>query len=550
MYSGPFGFRYLSSLLLIIVLTALVISRAQGFLPMHLLPPITRFTLPKILALLFWLPGLYYMLRSDLMHIHLAQVQPHFSSKKDRLITIGPYAHNRHPYRSGYFLHCLGWFMWFRYPTLLALIIPMVVMLIWSLTFHFWEEQRLARKFGQEYADYHKRVPYLNWRMRLNEHERYPLGLQLAWLICLFGLRFKYGLRASRLSNIPRSGPFLIVANHESYFDPFAFGVFVPYPVYYVTTSDVYTSKWIKAALYAMRTFPIDRHRQDLKAIRTMLRLIDQNEVVCIFPEGGRSMDGAPQDIAPETLKLIKRCNVPILPVKIEGAYEIWPRWSDHRRKGKLRVEFQPIIEPEPEMELEELGQLIRENIFWEGVKFQKSKDKRLTPGIDKLLWGCIQCNSRECIGITGPRGIRCKECGQTWRMSDDYHLIPSGDELGHSVYAWLEILRSDISPFGEFSIETDQGIENLYLTSALQEYRTPEDRHVDPGVLYMTEKRIVLFGGGRARDWSYEQINVFTLDWGNSFSLGISGSRHTFLLPETETPQKWADTYAIIQEL
>ena len=545
MFSGPFGFRYFSNLAIIVTATAYAIYRAYPLLPLDAFPLMMQFTMPAFIGYPFMLMGLYWMLRADLIHIHLAHTQPHFSRKFDRLVTIGPYAYNRHPYRSAYFLHSIGWFLIFSYPTPMALIIPLVFFLFWSLTLHFWEERRLAQQFGDEYREYYKRVPYLNWRLKIEDHEQYPFIQQLAWVLCIFYFRMKYRLRASRLGNIPRQGPFLVVSAHESYFDPFMFGVFIPFSVNYVTTSDVFTSKRKQAMLKAIGTFPIQRHKQDLKAIRTMLRLLAKDQAVCIFPEGGRTMDGAPQPIAVETMKLIKRCKVPILPVRIEGLYEIWPRWTDHRRQGRMHVDFLPVIDYDPEMDIETLEQKIRESIFLEKLTYQPSKDKLLTPGIDTVLWACIECNARESIEITGPRSVHCKECGETWSMDDHYHFIPSGDKIGHSIYAWLEILRSGIKPFAEFTIDTDQeGSENIYLKSSIEEYFSSAGSEKDPGVLYLTERRFVLYGGGLVRDWRFDQIRVFTLDFENGISLGVSGERHAFKLPRSETPMKWSDTY------
>jgi 1-acyl-sn-glycerol-3-phosphate acyltransferase len=48
---------------------------------------------------------------------------------------------------------------------------------------------------------------------------------------------------------------------------------------------------------------------------------------VVIFPEGERTGDGKVHPFRPGIHLLIKRIEMPIVPVGIAGAYDAWPRW-------------------------------------------------------------------------------------------------------------------------------------------------------------------------------------------------------------------------------
>jgi 1-acyl-sn-glycerol-3-phosphate acyltransferase len=59
-----------------------------------------------------------------------------------------------------------------------------------------------------------------------------------------------------------------------------------------------------------------------------------------VFPEGSRSPDGNLQVIAAGAALVVKRAKVPVVPVVIDGAYEVWPRHRKLPRRGSVRIKF------------------------------------------------------------------------------------------------------------------------------------------------------------------------------------------------------------------
>lgn len=117
-----------------------------------------------------------------------------------------------------------------------------------------------------------------------------------------------------------------------------------------MTKSTQFASLPFRRLLAACRAFPVRRYRIDPQAVRMSLRHLQAGRVVCIYPEGERSWDGALQPFRPGTLRLALQAGVPILPVGIEGMYEIWPRWrSLPRLGGVVHLRFgEPIHLPVP----------------------------------------------------------------------------------------------------------------------------------------------------------------------------------------------------------
>jgi 1-acyl-sn-glycerol-3-phosphate acyltransferase len=66
--------------------------------------------------------------------------------------------------------------------------------------------------------------------------------------------------------------------------------------------------------------------------------------MVLIFPEGTRTRDGQMQPLKPGFCAVARRSKVPLVPVALDGAYDIWPRTSPLPRGGRLAVVIgQPI---------------------------------------------------------------------------------------------------------------------------------------------------------------------------------------------------------------
>ena len=491
-------------------------------------------------AFLLLLPVQLLILRTDMILVHFGHTHPYLPRIPHRLPAMGIYARNRHPRFWLLFLTTLAWGLLVGVPSRFLLIIGLAYFLIIGLILRFVWEGMLVGRFGADYVSHRARVPFLTWRLHLPEYERYPLLTQVATIAALIWFRLRYQLSFSGLEHIPDRPPFLVVAPHESYLDPFFFGILIPYRVYFITTADVFTSGWMRFLLRGVNTFPVERHRQDLTSIRTMLRLTADQQVVCIFPEGGRTMDGDPQPILPETIRLIQKCGVPILPVKLEGAYEIWPRWAPNRRRSRIQVSFQPVIPVSKQHDIATLTNAVREGIFPAMVEWQPTTGTALSPGIDALLWGCPACGAHESIVIRSDRDIQCRHCQAEWQISDTYQLVAT-DGSSISPGKWLQELRSRITP----RIGADGTAH--FLEGSIASYRGPDEGFKDAR-LTLTDRSFALSAKGHTLEWALERITIFTVDFGSAFSLGVGGQRHRFLLPAGETPLKWEDHFNAAQ--
>jgi 1-acyl-sn-glycerol-3-phosphate acyltransferase len=73
-----------------------------------------------------------------------------------------------------------------------------------------------------------------------------------------------------------------------------------------------------------------------------------------LYPEGERSIDGKPKIFKKGAAILSIHMHAPIVPVAIEGFYEVWPRNQGFKGFKPLKMVFGDPIQPPPEAEASE----------------------------------------------------------------------------------------------------------------------------------------------------------------------------------------------------
>jgi long-chain acyl-CoA synthetase len=91
-----------------------------------------------------------------------------------------------------------------------------------------------------------------------------------------------------------------------------------------------------------------------------MAKVLRQGKNLVIFPEGARTHDGKMQEFKKTFAILSKELNVPILPVRIEGAFEAMPRGTKRLGKHKITVTYLPIINPSEAQTYEQLSEQVK----------------------------------------------------------------------------------------------------------------------------------------------------------------------------------------------
>jgi len=141
----------------------------------------------------------------------------------------------------------------------------------------------------------------------------------IRWLIRLiFNLVARVEVRG--YENLPEEGSFVIATNHLGIVD-------VPIAFYALERWDMFVmigEKWEKVNLFRwvgkyFNFVFIDRFNPDIKTLRKVISLMEENNILVIAPEGTRSRTGALIEAKPGASYLATKLNRPIVPVGITG---------------------------------------------------------------------------------------------------------------------------------------------------------------------------------------------------------------------------------------
>jgi len=168
-----------------------------------------------------------------------------------------------------------------------------------------------------------------------------------------------FDLRVSGLENLPSSGPFIVSSNHQSYIDPVVLAAVVQRDTlensFAVGTSDIFGRGFMRRLARWLHVIVLDPDANLIPAMRAGAFGLRQGRSLVLYPEGERSIDGTPRIFKKGAAILSIHTQAPIVPVAIEGFYEVWPRSKKFFQKiAPLTMVFGAPIYPPPETEASE----------------------------------------------------------------------------------------------------------------------------------------------------------------------------------------------------
>ncbi len=142
-------------------------------------------------------------------------------------------------------------------------------------------------------------------------------------------------------------GPALIASNHVSFLDPPFVGQAFPEAIHYFARKTLFDHPLAGAILRSWQSIPIDRDKPDPGSLKTTIRLLRAGKKVLVFPEGTRSPDGKLQPAEAGTGLFIAKSGAPVLPVRIFGTYEAYPRGAKSFRPARVTVVVGDLWQPD-----------------------------------------------------------------------------------------------------------------------------------------------------------------------------------------------------------
>ncbi len=159
---------------------------------------------------------------------------------------------------------------------------------------------------------------------------------QLFYNVSKFLARTFFDYRVINKERIIEEGPAILAMNHESYIDPPLAGIACRREISYLARKTLLQWPVLGPIFPHLRVIPVDQDNADRSALKNVIKLVRAGGCTVIFPEGARTLDGQLQPAQPGLGLVIAKTLAPVVPMRIFGAHEAFPRG------GKPRL-FRPV---------------------------------------------------------------------------------------------------------------------------------------------------------------------------------------------------------------
>lgn len=133
-----------------------------------------------------------------------------------------------------------------------------------------------------------------------------------------------YKIKIVGSENVPLQGPALLASNHVSYIDAFLIGATMQRFIRFIMLKVFYDLPLVRSLLKLMFAIPIDPS-SGRESVSTSLmaarKQLQENHVVCIFPEGQITRNGEMNKFRPGFETIMQDLNCPIIPVYMDNVW-------------------------------------------------------------------------------------------------------------------------------------------------------------------------------------------------------------------------------------
>jgi 1-acyl-sn-glycerol-3-phosphate acyltransferase len=162
----------------------------------------------------------------------------------------------------------------------------------------------------------------------------YSLGYSFSKLVA----KTLFGFRVYGRENMIEEGGAILAMNHESFLDPPLAGLASTRQIYYLARKTLLDWPILGSLFPKVNVIPVDQERADMSALKAVIRLVRAGHCTVIFPEGSRTSDGRLQPAQPGLGLIIAKTLSPVVPMRIFGSHEAFPRGGKLRPFTKITV--------------------------------------------------------------------------------------------------------------------------------------------------------------------------------------------------------------------
>lgn len=147
------------------------------------------------------------------------------------------------------------------------------------------------------------------------------------------------------VENLPTDGAVVLAANHVTNFDVIPMQLSIPRPIFFMGKASLFKIPIFEAAIRDLGAFPVYRGEKDEWALRHAARVLENRQVLGMFPEGTRSKGKGLRVAKTGSARLALDANCPIVPMAVVGTDNFFKRFP---RRNPVTIKILPPILPKP----------------------------------------------------------------------------------------------------------------------------------------------------------------------------------------------------------
>ncbi|MBQ9734930.1 MAG: VTT domain-containing protein [Clostridia bacterium] len=317
-------------------------------------------------------------------------------------------------------------------------------------------------------------------------------------------LKFKYKFKY-KIKDKPK-GPCIVLCNHGSFADFLFSGKMLRNSKpHYVAARMYFYNKKLAWLMRNMGAFPKSMFSTDIENVKNCMKVLNMGRSLVMMPEARLSTAGKFEGIQPATFKFIKKMNVPIYILKIDGSYLSKPKWADAvRKKSVVTAELSLLIDKERigAISEEQMENEICTALYYDDFEWLKTRpdltynSKTLAVGLENILHICPECGKKLTIK-TENKDVFCTECGYRVTLDNRYQFTSGKFANFADWYEWQkEELKKEILSNPDYVLTSKVELKHQSLDGKTLM------RHVGDGVC-------TLSADGLTYEGSYDGENV-----------------------------------------
>lgn len=286
----------------------------------------------------------------------------------------------------------------------------------------------------------------------------YRLTQGVSWFVSTF--IFKRKVLRNEIDG--KKGPFIVLANHQAAFDFVNLIGITKRPMTFVVSNSFYHSLPVKEIIDELGMIPKQQFQTSFEDIKKMKAVIENGEVLVLYPAGLMCEDGLSTPIPTATYKFLKMLKADIYVAKTSGTYFAMPKWGKGLRPGRTYMDVYKLFSKEElaSLDLQTIKARTDEAILFDAYREQetlkvKYKDNNIE-GLENVLYMCPHCKTEFSMKIKDKHTIYCSNCGYE-ETSDEYAFLHNHRGIGEEVrYVsdWSKLI------YQELKSKIGQGIE------------------------------------------------------------------------------------------